>query len=65
MIILLHQKELRPPSAKPLYDALYDLEQFGETFDATLSKHAPYRFFLIRGENKPHTTKPLQKEVMK
>ena len=42
-----------------------DLEQFENIFDATLSKHAPYKSVLIRGNKKPHTTKPLRKEIMK
>ena len=42
-----------------------NLEQFEHIFDATLSKHAPFKSVIAREDNKPHTMKQLRKEIMK
>ena len=39
-------------------------EQFEDIFNATLSKHAPFKSVIVKGNNKPHTMKQLRKEIM-
>ena len=41
-----------------------NLKQFEDIFDATLSKHAPFKSVIVRGNNKPHTMEQLRKEIM-
>ena len=40
-------------------------KQFEDIFDVTLSKHAPSKSVIVRGNNKPHNMKQLRKQIMK
>ena len=40
-------------------------EKFHDIFVSILDKHAPLKTRFVRGNNKPHVSKPLRKEIMK
>ena len=40
-------------------------DEFESPFITTLDKHAPKRKMCLRGNNKPHITKPLRQTIMK